>query len=333
VNPVNTQHCVDATVRDQNQAPLAGVRVDFTVTGANPQTGFAFANASGVAQFCYTGTNEGEDTIEAKSGTKSDTATKTWSNKRADLSLSKSDSPDPVGVGQTLTYTLTARNGGGDDATGVQVVDDLPSGTAFVSATASQGTCTRSGGQVTCALGNLANGAGATVTIKVTPQSEGTLANTARVSGTESDPDGSNNQATQETRVVKASLDCSRARATPDRLWPPNHKFVLVTLPAVTDNGNTVNLTVTGVKQDEPVKGSGDGNTSPDAKAGTHANKVYLRAERAGNGDGRVYRISFTGAGGNGGTCNGTVKVTVPHDNGPKGAAKDSGGSFNSYGT
>jgi uncharacterized repeat protein (TIGR01451 family) len=332
-NPVNTQHCVDATVRDQNQAPLAGVRVDFTVTGANPQTGFAFTNASGVAQFCYTGTNEGDDSIVARSGDKSDTATKTWSNKRADLSLTKSDSPDPVGVGQTLTYTLTAHNGGGDDATGVQVVDDLPAGPAFVSATASQGTCARSGSQVTCDLGNLANGAGATVTIKVTPQSEGTLTNTARVSGTESDPNGANNEATQDTRVVQASLDCSKASATPNRLWPPNHKFVLVTLPSFTVNGSTVNLTVTGVRQDEPLNGTGDGDTSPDAKAGPQANKVYLRAERSGKGDGRVYRISFTGANGNGGTCSGTVKVTVPHDNGPKGAAKDSGGSFNSYGT
>jgi uncharacterized repeat protein (TIGR01451 family) len=332
-NPVGTQHCVDATVRDQNQAPLPGVRVDFTVTGANPQTGFAFANASGVAQFCYTGANEGTDTIEARSGTKSDTATKSWSNVSADLSLSKGDSPDPVGVGQTLTYTLTVRNGGGDDATGVKVVDDLPAGPAFVSATATQGTCTRSGDQVTCELGNLANGASATVTIKITPQSEGTLTNTARVSGAEGDPDGSNNEATQETRVVQASLDCSKARATPDRLWPPNHKFVLVTLPSFTLNGNTVSLTVTGVRQDEPLNGTGDGDTSPDAKAGPQGNKVYLRAERSGAGDGRVYRISFTGATGDGGTCSGTVKVTVPHDNGPKGAARDSGGSFNSFGS
>lgn len=332
-NPVGTEHCVSATVLDQNQAPLAGVRVDFTVTGDNPTTGFAFSNASGVAEFCYTGANEGTDTITAASGSKSDTATKTWSNVRADLSLGKADSPDPVGVGQTLTYTLTARNGGSSDATGVRVVDDLPAGVTFVSADASQGTCTRAGNQVTCELGNLANGASATVTIKVTPQSEGTLTNTARVSGTESDPDGSNNQATQETRVVQASLDCSRARATPDRLWPPNHKFVLVTLPSFTVNGTSVSLTVTGVRQDEPVKGSGDGNTAPDAKAGPQSTKVYLRAERAGNGDGRVYRISFTGANGQGGTCSGTVTVTVPHDNGKKGAAKDSGGSFDSYGS
>lgn len=77
-NPVNTQHCVTATVTDQNGQPVEGVRVDFSVSGANTRTGFAFTNASGQAQFCYTGTNTGGDTITATVGTLSDTATKNW---------------------------------------------------------------------------------------------------------------------------------------------------------------------------------------------------------------------------------------------------------------
>jgi hypothetical protein len=77
-NPIGTQHCVTATVTDQNGNPLKDVRVDFGVTGPNATSGFAFTNASGQAQFCYTGANTGTDTIKSTVGTLSDTATKTW---------------------------------------------------------------------------------------------------------------------------------------------------------------------------------------------------------------------------------------------------------------
>ncbi len=77
-NPVNTQHCVTATVRDQSNAPLPDIRVDFAVTGVNPTAGFASSNTSGQAQFCYTGASAGSDSIKASVGTLSDTASKTW---------------------------------------------------------------------------------------------------------------------------------------------------------------------------------------------------------------------------------------------------------------
>jgi hypothetical protein len=83
-NPVNTEHCVDATVTDQNGNPLSDIRVDFTVSGANTASGFAFTNAQGVAEFCYTGTNTGDDTITASVGNLSDTASKTWTSGAVD---------------------------------------------------------------------------------------------------------------------------------------------------------------------------------------------------------------------------------------------------------
>ena len=63
-----------------------------------------------------------------------------------DLSIIKTDRPDPVFVGARLTYTLAVRNLGPDTATNVRVADALPSGTNFVSVASSQGTCT--GGRV-----------------------------------------------------------------------------------------------------------------------------------------------------------------------------------------
>jgi len=80
-NPVGTQHCVDALVRDQNNVPVPGVRVDFTVTGVNPNAGFAVGNANGVAQYCYTGTNVGTDTIVGAVGQlQSNRVTKQWTS-------------------------------------------------------------------------------------------------------------------------------------------------------------------------------------------------------------------------------------------------------------
>src|SRR6185295_13387769 len=59
----------------------------------------------------------------------------------ADLSIIKGESRDPVMVGNNLTYTLTIRNAGPDDAADVAVSDPLPAGVNFGSATSSQGTC------------------------------------------------------------------------------------------------------------------------------------------------------------------------------------------------
>jgi hypothetical protein len=104
---------------------------------------------------------------------------------------------------------------------------------------------------------------------------------------------------------------CAPASVSPDRLWPPNHKLVPVTMVGVADpNNDRVTVTVTQVRQDEPVNGLGDGDTSPDAVL--QPGQVLLRAERAGNGNGRVSQVFFTADDGLGGGCTGAVTVCVP---------------------
>ena len=85
-----------------------------------------------------------------------------------------------------------------------------------------------------------------------------------------------------------------------------------VTIVGVTDpNNQAVTITFNTVTQDEPVNGLGDGDTSPDAAVS--GNHILLRAERAGTGNGRVYVVQFTATDDQGGSCSGTVKVSVPH--------------------
>ena len=52
----------------------------------------------------------------------------------ADLSIAKTDSPDPVAAGQSLTYTVSVVNNGPDAAGNTTVTDTLPPGVSFISA-------------------------------------------------------------------------------------------------------------------------------------------------------------------------------------------------------
>lgn len=114
---------------------------------------------------------------------------------------------------------------------------------------------------------------------------------------------------------------CSAVSASETALWPPDHGLRMVSLSGATDvEGDPVIITVTAVTQDEPVNGLGDGDTGPDAVAGATSNEVQLRAERSGTGDGRVYRVSFTASDGQGGTCSGVVRVSVPKSQGGAGS-------------
>jgi uncharacterized repeat protein (TIGR01451 family) len=123
-----------------------------------------------------------------------------------DLALTKSDSPDPVVQGGTLTYTIKVENlgaGGTSDATDVTVTDTLPSQVDYTSASSPDGTCQRAGSTVTCDLGTVNEGATATVTIVVKAKKSGNISNTAAVTTTVADGVLTNNQDTEATVVSK----------------------------------------------------------------------------------------------------------------------------------
>lgn len=134
-------------------------------------------------------------------------------------------------------------------------------------------------------------------------------------------------------RIANQAPVCTGALPSVAELWPPNHEMVDVNVNGVTDpDGDAVSITITAIMQDEPVNGLGDGDTSPDG-AGVGTSTAQVRAERSGTGDGRVYVISFTASDGRGGTCTGSVTVSVRHSQGNGkggGPAVNSGATFDS---
>lgn len=98
----------------------------------------------------------------------------------------------------------------------------------------------------------------------------------------------------------------------PPILWPPNHKMKNVDVDYTsTDNCPgpiTCQITVT---SDEPENGTGDGDQAPDWDI-LNDHHIKLRAERAGNGDGRIYSVKVTCTDAHGNTASGTRIVLVP---------------------
>ena len=118
----------------------------------------------------------------------------------------------------------------------------------------------------------------------------------------------------KENHTIEASfvtvLDCQHAIANPPVLWPPDHKLVTVKLDGIRDaDGHPVMARITGITQDESETFGGGPSAIIDSPG-----VCRLRAERNGDGNGRVYTISFTADDGHGGACDGSVQVCVPHD-------------------
>jgi hypothetical protein len=143
--------------------------------------------------------------------------------------------------------------------------------------------------------------------------------------------DGQTTSAPDQVTILvmgfNAPPSCVAAKPSQSLLWPPNHKLEAIAITGVSDpDSQALSITITGVTQDEPTNGTGDGDTGPDAVL--QGATVLLRAERSGNHDGRVYLIRFTAADAQGAACTGIVSVGVPHS--VKTAPVNSGQAFDS---
>lgn len=124
-----------------------------------------------------------------------------------DLSVNKTGTPNPAGIGQPIIYTIVARNNGPDTATGVTLTDTIPAGVCLKDITVQQGSYCYENGVITWNAGVLLEGETATMTVTVIPQNEGTIGNTANIYHNNEDDEETepeNNQSTAEITVNPA---------------------------------------------------------------------------------------------------------------------------------
>ena len=152
---------------------------------------------------------------------------------QADLSITKTDSPDPVVVLQPLTYTLAVSNAGPQSASSVSVSDTLPAAVVFQTASGTGWICTEGGGLVTCTRPSLAVGAAPDITLTVTaPAIPTTLTNTATVTASTADPSSANNTDSEDTTVIAAptlaDLSITKSDAGQSATWGLPLTYTLV---------------------------------------------------------------------------------------------------------
>jgi uncharacterized repeat protein (TIGR01451 family) len=123
-------------------------------------------------------------------------------NPAINLVLGLAATPNPVLVGNTLTYTLTLTNRGPSTATNVVLIDHLPPGVTLTSSNISGGTFAVGGQTVTISNITLAPSAGLSVTLRVTPSAAGSAVNTANVTSPQTDLDPLSNSAQVITTVT-----------------------------------------------------------------------------------------------------------------------------------
>jgi PKD repeat protein len=113
--------------------------------------------------------------------------------------------------------------------------------------------------------------------------------------------------------VDTAPPTIASATASPNQLWPPNHKMQPVTLSvSASDNCSAVTCHIVNVVSNEPANGTGDGDAEPDWLIGSSL-ALDLRAERSGLGNGRTYSIAVECVDEKGNTSSVTIPVTVPN--------------------
>jgi hypothetical protein len=105
------------------------------------------------------------------------------------------------------------------------------------------------------------------------------------------------------------------ATATPSVIWPPNHKYVTVrvNITAFDICDPSLNITFVSITSNEPDNGLGDGNTTNDIVI-IDDFTFSLRAERSGNGSGRIYTITYKAVDASGNESIASITIEVPHN-------------------
>jgi len=144
--------------------------------------------------------------VDPVAGNDASTATTVVNPPESDMMVTVVGSPASPSIGETVTYDITITNDGPSHNLGVDLAITLPAMGTFQNAMISQGACgAPKAGMINCAIGDMFSGETVTAQVIVTAPDEATsLALSAAVSGSVSDPAGANNTASDAVTVVEA---------------------------------------------------------------------------------------------------------------------------------
>lgn len=158
-----------------------------------------------------------------------------FTEKPADLGITKAGSPASVVQGGTVTYTMVVTNSGPNPAKAVTVTDTLPAGAVSLGTSPScSGTTTLS-----CGLGDMDANTSKTLTVTTRMDQVGTVTNTAKVSSAAPDTNAANDQATATTTVTAPPVAVQTA------VTPPRARLVVTKSgPLAATAGQTAKYTI-----------------------------------------------------------------------------------------
>jgi uncharacterized repeat protein (TIGR01451 family) len=333
-----SDNCAGATsarsgVPAGNVFPLGDTTITYTATDAAGNTTSASQKVTVVDNTPPTITLNGASPMTVECHTSfSDPGATASDNCSGSVAVNSSGTVNPNAPGTyVITYTATDAAGNSTSKTRtVTVVDTTPPTITLNGANPMTVEChtsfTDPGATADdgCA-GDLTSAIVATGTVNVNVPGDYTRTYTVS--------DGYNTQtATRTVHVVDTTPPTINMKSGVNiSFWPPNHSYRAVSVTdfvaSVSDSCDTTialsNVVITKITSDEAENGNGDGNTLNDIVIAANCKSAQLRSERDGNGDGRVYTITFKVKDASGNATTATAQVKVPKNAG--GAAVDSG--------
>ncbi len=161
-----------------------------------------------------------------------------------ELGLTLSSAPDPVRLGDPITFSITVTNIGELTATGTTVTNVLPPVASYVSATPTTGTVSQVAGVVTWNVGTLATGRGASLTIVANAIAPGLATNIATIGSPQTDGNTNNNRATT-VNTFGSLVDVTATISNAAEAGPVLGRFRIGRTGDLSSD-ITVNFTVTG---------------------------------------------------------------------------------------
>ena len=232
-----------------------------------------------------------------------------------------------------ITRTYTSTDAGGltaSDSQTITVIDNTPptiTCPANITVNASPGTCAAS---VSFAVTASDNCSPATVVTSI-PSGSSFSVGTTTVTATATDAAGNSQSCSFTVTVNDVEAPVITTNGQSITLWSPNHQYETVNVTDLIASASDLcdpgvgigSVVIASVTSDEPDNSAADGNTINDMVIAADCKSVQLRAERKGDGNGRVYTIMFKATDSSGNVSIATATVTVPHSQNGAAAVND----------